>query len=365
MPDGFWTTGNINKFRDAMEKTISTLNVTGEKLDAILRKHVLQSKSVPSDRTVGRIRNGKTKRPKVENLELLLRSLVAEISHNTHMSDSDRENIKPMIEFFSLFEKYIEDNKGNKDKPTENKSKVRTDDEQKSVLDAWLANLYLPRSASVDAASLFLSKGKKVAHFLTYRFAADSGEIVKSFTVIHRVVDTVPMTIFKNYRDMDESSTRISQGLVLCFKNEVVCFGQSENGSAAKTLMFNKINGMRDTYTGLLTTHDSDEGGIAARFIMKRTTISNHRDAKTKIYNIDQLAEELSEKELNSIRNGIDFSYNSEICNNAGDIITEKRIEKHIDNLLTEENALTINDGEPFNPLEKDQLNYNAALTYK
>jgi hypothetical protein len=360
----FWTRGNIDDFRRAANAAIETLGLSQEELDSLLRKHVstVDESELPSQRTIDRFRKGQTKKiKKTDHLAFLLHALATEASSHGNLTFRDKQGLEPLIAIQKRFRSDPSTSTlGGTDEFRET-PKLRSNVDQKIILDALLANMNLPSIASSSAASSFIERDKNSASFLLYRFSGTPGKVVKSYLVVKKSRDAFPMTTFAIFREVEGSGRRVSRGVVLSFKDEIALLGQSESGSSAKLLTLGKTHSPRDVYSGLLLTNDPDDGALAARVLAIRTDSSDHIEAKTGTYSVAAIIEEIGEEKIRLIRNKIRFIAEGRFQNKIGIQLEQREMVRHVDKVLFGENELLL-DGKTFNPADDYHYTFNSAL---
>jgi hypothetical protein len=368
----FWTEGNIEELSEALGVAMDVLHLGAKGVVNLVRRHVGISDKNPIDpveqRFIIRVRNRETKRPRDTNkLSMLLTALGKELLVMRSLNESDTRKLS---NFFRLHKRFMDFKPlvySSKTQIISEKSDISalTQNDDAKILDVFLAYFSLPRDSSSATAEYFLLADQHEAHFETYRFSAISGKIIKSFTVVMRAKNGLPMTLFSNFRELGPSMTKYSTGVCLSMQKEVVFFGHSDAGSAAKIFTFNAASKRSDLFTGMLSAHEPQEGSIAARFIMKRSRFKHHLDCSTGSFDMNLMKSQLNDSEIDLIRNKVKFKLERPIFDSKNSPISQKAMVSHIDRLLVGDNFIQDEMQEAFNPADDFHYTYNSALRFK
>lgn len=216
-------------------------------------------------------------------------------------------------------------------------------------------------SSSVEK-KFFRSEDEDKVFFITYRFSATPTILQRSFTVIHRSTSELPLVRFSNFIG-DAKSPRRSGGVAINFENEVVFLGHTDLGGSIKVLSFSNARRPSDHYHGLLMTNDPDDGSLASRFLMVRTSISNHALAQTGPVSIAELKESLDKKWIERLRNKVRFELEEPVLDSSGTPVTQKDIVNLVGRRLYDGADPMLKDSKGFfNPADDLHYTYNSAL---
>lgn len=216
-------------------------------------------------------------------------------------------------------------------------------------------------SSSVEK-KFFRSEDEDKVFFITYRFSATPTILQRSFTVIHRATSELPLVRFSNFIG-DAKSPRRSGGVAINFENEVVFLGHTDLGGSIKVLSFSNARRPSDHYHGLLMTNDPDDGSLASRFLMVRTSISNHAFANTGPVSITDLKEDLDKKWIERLRNKVRFELEEPVLDSTGAPVTQKDMVNLVGRRLYDGAEPMLKDSKGFfNPADDLHYTYNSAL---
>lgn len=370
----FWTQHRRERFKVALKEIMDELDIRADDIEDYVRRHksVHGFKKTIQKRTVERFLSATDKtEARVASLDAMLLSVSDDIRQWPSLTEHDESKAEAL---FQLREEY-EQQKG-KRTPEAPKPRISSVSELGAVrtniahvADVLLAYLHLGPDASKKCEAAFFneSDGKK-KHFITYRYSSETNIVQKSFTVIHRPSELVPIVRFANFFEF-ENRTRKSSGIALMFGREVFFFGQSDKGQSAKSLVFNNATSAQDRYTGLVMTHEPHGGAVSARFVMQRTDLDHHKDANTGLFEAGDPAIELDLDSKDRLRNRVQFCLEDELIDAKGREVPQMHMVVKVDEMISEGTlpngqrlALQFAEGGPFNPADHQQYTFNSAL---
>jgi hypothetical protein len=199
-------------------------------------------------------------------------------------------------------------------------------------------------------------------YFITYRFSATPSILQRSFTVIHRPTSDVPLVRFSNFFG-DADAPRRSGGIGINFDHEVVFLGHSDLGGSIKVLSFSEIRKPKDQYFGLLMTNDPEGGSLASRFLMIRTSTSNHVDAQTGPVEISELKKQIGVDLTDRLRNKVKFGLEEPVIDTEGRTVSQRDMVTLVGRRLYDDEVPMLRDSSGFfNPADDFHYTFNSAL---
>ncbi|WP_143520934.1 hypothetical protein [Puniceibacterium antarcticum] len=242
--------------------------------------------------------------------------------------------------------------------------KPRTDVDRRRDAESFLSYFKRPATASADLEKkLFFERDSDKIFFITYRFSANRGIVQRSFTVVHRPSQEVPVVRFANFIDAGGAPRR-SDGIAISFEQEVVFLGHSDHGASIKVMSFANASRPLKGYYGILMTNDPEDGSLASRFVMIRTEISKHQDVDTGPIEIGDLKKVLEPKWVDRLRNKVDFSMEDPVFDHNGEKVSQEGMVSIVEKRLYDGDKVLLADSEGtlFNPARTMHYTFNSAL---
>jgi len=369
----FWTKGRRDQFRTVLRDAFEVMEIGPDDVDTYVRRHAPKYGLAPvvGKRTIERFLAGKVK-TRAASLSAALIGLAEDCLEQDNLPPSDKTRLEPLFEFFALFEPELEQMR---EAPAALPGYVGasrsmyTRENIAAVTDVMLAYLHLPSDASQSCETAFFNQSDpQRVYFKTYRYTGQEQQVQKSFTIIHRPTEIIPVTRFSNYFDFD-GRPRMSSGVALRFGKEIFFFGQTDKGTSAKSLVFNHIAAPQDRYTGLVLTNEPDGGAVSARFVMQKTDVEHHRQTTTGCFDLNDTNIELDDTDKERLRNRTSFNLEQKLVDAQGAIVSQKAMVVRLEEMLAlgslpdgRKLSLFLEDGTPFNPADHVHYTFNSAL---
>lgn len=385
----FWTTARRDDFRVALVKMMDLLSLTYPGMVEAINLNVERKdgkEDVVEQRTIRRFIEGSHK-TEADNISAILMGLSEAILQRRGMLQHDIDGCVPLIKMYGDLLIYKGESEHVKERISSflakssailssNDKEVELDGDHRPLpvqpisksdrrkdIAKFFAAFSRPSTASSSVEKKFFrSQDEDKVFFITYRFSATPTVLQRSFTVIHRATSEVPLVRFSNFIG-DAKSPRRSGGVAINFENEVVFLGHTDLGGSIKVLSFSNARRPSDHYHGLLMTNDPDDGSLASRFLMVRTSISNHALAKTGPVSITELKENLEKKWIERLRNKVRFELEEPVLDSSGTPVTQKDIVNLVGRRLYDGAEPMLKDSKGFfNPADDLHYTYNSAL---
>ncbi|MEH7829805.1 hypothetical protein [Gemmobacter denitrificans] len=163
-------------------------------------------------------------------------------------------------------------------------AKIRSSGQFRRLARLFIALLKIDDDSGEQAENfLFPSEAGTFTHYLTYRLSSERGYVQKSFTAIRRPDHESPFPQFGNFY-LQGTNNRETWGVCIAFGSQIVFWGTSDNGVAAKVLIIDRSDGKRadGSFVGLLLTKEPGTGPTAAsRFMFVPTSITHSQEVHT------------------------------------------------------------------------------------
>lgn len=227
-----------------------------------------------------------------------------------------------------------------------------------------LKMFFLSADNGERSKKLLFEKGDPpTKHFDTFRFSSKVGHIQKSLTVVHEPEPGLIIPRFSNYFDHN-GAVRRSHGVVLNFAKHLVFLGTTQLGASIKLMVVDSPPGAMNEYKGLVITNEPSSSTVAARFMMRRTKTSNHKDTHTGTLGPKEIKKLPNHEELlDKIRNTVKFNLEYPIFDADEEEVSETQMVSLVEGLIQGKHlSLKDKDGLIFNPASDRRYTYNSAL---
>jgi len=357
--DRFWSLDRIKIFMESFPLAVGRLNWSPEDVPGVLlalADEELNEDIIPSEETCRRIiKKGHTPRK-----WFLTGLLIGVVKHIKGMGDVDPKNVAEYGNLVSLFDSLQEHFISKKYKNPEKKRKRNRVDESLDLISVFLG---VDNKLFADIESkLFIDSDESNIYFDSYRFSSTPGYVKKSFTVLHRPTEIIPLVRFANFIE-HKGRIREARGVVVPFRNQLALIGHADKGKGIKLVVIEDTEGPQNEYHGLLNTIEPDGTPVAARILFSKSPHMNHTDAGAREYKVTELSK-LEIEKIESIRNRMWFTIEKELYSEKGEVLEQRDIVHMIDRYLHDGKKYKIvdKDGKPFNPAHHDYYTFNSAL---
>ena len=206
--------------------------------------------------------------------------------------------------------------------------------------------------------------------FVTYRYSASAGNIIRTFTVVTPPSAAYPFCWFQNfYRYQDRKVARDSHGVVVRLGGNNWFLGILPPRDGIKVMIFPSAPGDAGLYSGLVASANNEGAPLMSRVVLERSSYSTVEqlpvDLMPSLLSFPLSEAERPRKEiLERMRNHIEFRLGAEITHHSssGDkMITATEMKKIVAEMCQGCFSLY---GRSFNPAEHFHYPFNQALKF-
>ena len=199
--------------------------------------------------------------------------------------------------------------------------------------------------------------------FLMYRYATDTGNVVRTFTLVTPPSKRYPFCWFQNYYSYERMDfTRECCGVVVDLNNTIYMFGPLGRGDGVKMIVLRNVARKASIYSGLISTLSDTGVPLMSRVVLERTPATSLRAlGKLKPTVLEYPASEIKNAQIRRrLRNHIQFKIGTEILDKEkNEYITADQMRVMVGDQYRSRLSL---DGKPFNPADHIHYPFNQAL---
>lgn len=151
------------------------------------------------------------------------------------------------------------------------------------------------------------------------------------------------------------------------FVHTPVFIGQSDQGKSPKIMILDAVKSHQTTYSGLMFTHEPAGQPVTCRFLMKESAFDRHTPAATRVDTVANFLGELTNDEVEGLRNRIDFLPEKPIYDGKGEPLRANDLPYIVGGLLKQGGMPQVKDdeGNLYNPADPTNFTFNSALKAK
>jgi hypothetical protein len=197
--------------------------------------------------------------------------------------------------------------------------------------------------------------------FVTYRYSAIPGRVVKTFTVVTPPSERMPYCTFRNfYQHQDIGLSKESIGVVVRLERGLYMLGRINDGEAIKLVVLPNAVQKSRFLNGLVVTTSDSGAPLVSRIVLERTEKKHSDEIGPEVMPFERAMKVLDPRILRWLRNYTEFEMDKTIVStDDNEPISVHRLVELVGRYCSGKFEL---NREPFNPADHRHYPFNQAL---